>query len=340
MERTIEARRLSERAITAAGKNAGPWSLRASILASLRMTNVKWILCSLLLLGLLVCPLSRATAGEEDEMWGRSGAKPVPDGAKVTLETDRQEFFLGENILNFPEPIPELLRAMQSLHARGFTLDSGGLSGNAQIMLWFVWLQNEPGPRPARWMGLVEAFGSGSHYPLNEAVVRSIPSPMPPQCAKFVQGALANRDYGVCRAACEAAGKSGKKEFITPLLEIIETEPHDWLLRAASDAARQLGAGYELLEVWADRLNDETLHQIALDNLQTVFEGLPGMSGGRTDISRGERLELRTQWKAFLAEHAADLRAGKKLKLRDPAVSPALFGRARSFHFPDGTDWP
>ena len=151
---------------------------------------------------------------------------------------------------------------------------------------------------------------------------------------------MANRDYGVCRAACEVAGKSGRKEFIKPLLEIIATEPHDWLLRAASDAARDLGAGYDLLEVWADRLDNETLSPIALDYLQTVFEGLPGGWSGRTDLSRNERLELRKQWKAFLAGHAADIRAGKKFKLFDPAVPRALFGRARSFQRPDGTTWP
>ena len=647
MESITRISRLAERAVNAARMIARFWSLRAEILTSLGMANVKWVLCSLFFLGLLVCPLSPKAVGEEDNMWWGSGTKPVPDGAKVTLETDRQEFFLGENILvhfilentgtqpfeaefggdyrgssrhlrfkvtatdengnmaedpdpnpvcfgglggpcalkpgekfiaslplmryrrivkpgrytitvkhdcgwkeegdrkrpfgvttitlrmpdreqaekivaqmdklsddsntmwgektkdfadfrclcqavyleplmhrvqagnqralegigfmattqatealiglangadtklaldaaltlngrlpdpefkkelpsrgpfrfdametrrqmsakswddtfapqvrglavkflglketraigcgafmiqavgtpaeapvviaaldrvldpminprhdakdnilNFPEPIPELLRAMQSLHARGFTLNSGGLTGNAQIMLWFDWLKNEPGPRPARWLEMAEAFGTGSHYPLNEAVVRSIPSPMPPECAKFVEGALANRDYGVCRAACEVAGKSGRKEFIKPLLEIIETEPHEWLLRAAGDAACQLGAGYELLEIWADRLENETIYPIALDNLQTVFEGLPGGWSGRTDLGRSERLELRKQWKAFLAEHATDIRAGKKFKISDPAVRPALFGGARSFQLPDGTTWP
>jgi hypothetical protein len=246
-----------------------------------------------------------------------------------------------DNIVNFPEPIPELLWAMESLHRRGFTLDiAHGLSGDAQIMLWFEWVKEEPGPRPARWLEMAEAFGTGCHFPLNETVVRSIPDPMPPECAKLVHGALANRDYGVCRAACEVAGKSGRQEFIKPLLEIIATEPHEWLLRAASDAARRLGAGYELLETWADRLDNEGLEQLALDNLQTIFTGLPGQWSGRTDLGRGERLELRKQWRAFLAEHRAELRAGKKLRLRDPAVPPALFGRARAFQFPDGTSWP
>jgi hypothetical protein len=245
-----------------------------------------------------------------------------------------------DNILNYPESIPELLRAMRSLHSRGFTLDPGALSGNAQIMLWFEWLANEPGPRPPRWLEMSEAFGDGSHFPLNEAVVRSIPNPMPPECSKLVERALANRDYGVCRAACEVAGKSGRKEFIKPLLEIIATEPHEWLLRAAGEAASSLGARYDVLEIWADRLGDETLYPLALDNLQTVFEGLPHAWSGRTDLSRDERLELRRQWKTFLTAHAEDLRVGKKLRLTDPEVPPALFGRARSFRFPDGTMWP
>jgi hypothetical protein len=246
-----------------------------------------------------------------------------------------------DNILNLPEPLPELLRAMKMLHARGFNLNADGLSGNAQIMLWFDWLAGAPGPRPARWLEMAEAFGTGSHYPLNETVVRSIPSPMPPECAKFVAGALANADYGVCRAACEVAGKSGHKEFIQSLLEIVATEPHEWLFRASADAARGLGAGVELLDACADRLDDEHLYPSALDYLQKVFEGLPGGgSSGRTDLNRTERLELRKQWKAFLSAHNAEFRDGKRIKITDPAVPAALFGRARSFQLPNDTVWP
>lgn len=244
-----------------------------------------------------------------------------------------------DNILNLPEPLPELLRAMRMLHARGFNL-SEGLSGNAQIMLWFDWLAGEPGPRPPRWLEMAEAFGTGSRYPLNETVVRSIPSPMPPECAKFVAGALENADYGVCYAACEVAGKSGRKEFIQPLLEIVATEPHEWLFRASANAAYGLGAGFDLLEACADRLGDEHLYPVALDYLQHVFEGLPGGSSGRTDLTRAERQELRKQWKAFLAAHKAELRDGKRIRIPDPAVPAALFGRARSFRLPDGTEWP
>ncbi len=198
-------------------------------------------------------------------------------------------------------------------------------------MLWFSWLEHEPGPRPVRWLEMADAFGNGSHFPLNRTVVRSIPSPMPPECAKLVKRALADRDYGVCRAACEVAGKSGRKEFIKPLLEIIATEPHDWLLRAAGDAARELGAGYDLLETWANRLDNETLYPIALDNLQTVLEGLPGSYGGRTDLGRPERLELRKAWKSFLAAHDAEIRAARSSSIPTrQSLRPSSAARGRS----------
>jgi len=40
---------------------------------------------------------------------------------------------------------------------------------------------------------------------------------------------LADTDLGVCRAACELAGKSGHHDFRRPLLEIIATENHELL---------------------------------------------------------------------------------------------------------------
>ncbi len=233
------------------------------------------------------------------------------------------------NILNFPEPIPELLRAVDALHQRGLELDGGGLSGNAQIMVWFHWLENKPGSRPARWREMAEAFGDGNCYPLNETVVRSIPLPLPDDCVPLVQRALKNRDYGVCRAACEIAGRSGRQEFVAPLLAIAATEPHDWLLRSVGVALQELKAGFEAWEVWADRLVDETIYPIALDQLQVIFENVPGSYNGRTDLSREERLELRQHWRKFLAANAAELRAGKKYPLKE--VPPELFGKARTF---------
>ena len=245
-----------------------------------------------------------------------------------------------DNILNDPEPLPELLRAMAALHGRGYALDHG-LSGNAQILLYFTWLKGQKAPGNAHWEEYYDAWGTSSPYALREATVRSIPLPLPASCVPKVQKALDDKDLGVCRLACEAAGNSGDKQFLPALLEIIATEDHEWLLRSATGAARQLGAGFELMQTWVDRMGEEHLYPLALDSLQESLD-LPAVrsTNGRTDLSRGERLHLRAVWREFLTLHEAELRAGKRFKLDDPAVKPDLFGRARQFRFNDGKVWP
>lgn len=243
-----------------------------------------------------------------------------------------------DNILDFPQPVRELLRAMQALRSRGFALGES-VSGHAEILLYFEFLANESPPRPLNWRRMLDAFGSAGPYPIREAALRSIPQVLPQGCREYVMKRLADSDLGVCRAACTVAGNSGSRAFVKPLLEIIATEHHEWLLREANKAAQMLGTEFELLEVWAERLNDAHLYQIALDALQTVLN-VPSGYSGRSDLSRAERLELRKQWKEFLAQHAEEIRNGKRFKLSDPAVTPALVGRARSWRLPDGTSWP
>lgn len=244
-----------------------------------------------------------------------------------------------DDVLDFPAPIPELLRASAMLYARGYD-PKGHLSGNGEFLAYFSnWTKDTP-ERPAEWLNLVDVYGANGTYPVREAALKSIPVPLPDSCVKFVHRGLADQDLGVCMTACTIAGKSGRKEFLKPLLEIVATENEEWVLREAGNSALSLGGGYDLLETWTDRLTDENLFPLALDGLQTVLEGLPGGNSGRTDLTRAERLALRDAWKKFLADHAEELRSGKKFKYSDPAITSALFGRARAWQFPDGTDWP
>ena len=244
-----------------------------------------------------------------------------------------------DNIFNVPEPIPELRRALQSLESRGFTSGKNP-SGQAELFEYFSELAGKPAPRPSEWLRMLEVFGENCRYPTREAALHSIPQPVPPECYALIKSRLTDQDLGVCRVACKVAGETGKREFRKPLLEIIATENHDWLLREASNACFALGGGYELLTAWADRLGDEHLYPLALDNLAEVLEGLPGGWSTCSGLTRQERLELRRQWQMFLATHADELRQGKRFKVDDPAIKPALFGRARSWQFPDGRRWP
>lgn len=260
------------------------------------------------------------------------------DGALNPTVNPRQD--PKDNILDQPRPLRELISAMSALHGKGYMLQDGALNGEAQILLYFTWLADQPPPRSEHWLEMVQAFGPNSRFPTRVAILNSIPQPLPESCLEFVKSRLSDPDLGVCRTACTIAGKSGNKVFLKPLLEIIATEHHEWLLREATDAATRLGAGFDLYDTWAQRLAEEQLYGLALDSLQTLIEGLPGGWSGRTDLTRSERIELRNQWRNFLARHADEIRSGKRFKLADPALTPELFGRARSWQLPNGKSWP
>ncbi len=246
-----------------------------------------------------------------------------------------------DNILDLPPPLRELLRAMDTLRARGYA-SGEQLGGDAEILYYFHRLRDDPKPRPGRYGKLLDAFGTSSWFPIREAAVRSLPKPMPPDYRDFVLERLEDKDLGVCRAACTVAGASKDTAFLQPLLDIIATEQHEWLLREAGNAARELvpNTHLPLLEAWADRLADKTVYPLALDGLQSVLVVPSGSYSGRTDLPRAERLQLREAWKAFLVQNADAIRAGKRFEVSDPAVTPDLVGRARSWRLPDGTQWP
>jgi len=244
-----------------------------------------------------------------------------------------------DDILDFPDPLPELLRAALTLYERGCDPEKY-LSGHGQLLAYFSHWQKESPSRPQEWLELVDVFGQDATYPVREAALKSIPLPLPDSCIKFVNRGFDDQDLGVCMAACTIAGKSGRKEFLKRLIQIIATENNEWVLRAASDSALALGGGHDLLATWADRVGDQDIYDVALDYLQTVLEGLPGGYSGRTDLTRAERLAIRDAWKRFLTDHAEEIRSGKKFKYSASAVSSKLFGRARTWILPNGNEWP
>lgn len=242
----------------------------------------------------------------------------------------------NDNILDQPEGVRQLLNAMNVLHSHGYTIDEDHLSGQGAFLLYFTWLASQPPPRPGRWLELLNVFGENCRYPTRVAALNSIPQPVPDDCTAFVKARLTDDDLGVVRAACTVAGRSGNRDLLRPLLEIIATEHHEWLLREATDAAKKLGANFDLLDVWADRLTEEHICHLALDNLDTIVERKPDswLDQSGLTTSRGARIALRHEWKAFLAKHADEIRQGKKFKEDDPVLTPALIGRFRTTEAP------
>ena len=241
----------------------------------------------------------------------------------------------GDNILDLPPPLPDLLRVARILHKRGLMpgADPAGGTGALPTLLWSA-------VNPPACPKLTEAFASSRYFPVREAILRALPEVVPAACASLVLAALADEDLGVVRAACEGAGRSNDRAFVKPLLRIVATQRQVWLLRAAGDALLALNAGQEALGRWVALLPDKTLYPVALDYLEIVIDGLPGGHSGRTDLSPPERETLHEAWQSFLAKHAERIRQGKRFKIGDPALVPELFGRARSWDLPGGVVWP
>lgn len=244
-----------------------------------------------------------------------------------------------DNILDQPQPVRELVLGLKALKKRGYSMADTSLN-EAGLLAYFALLQDEAGPRPARWRRVVEVYGENARFPTRLEAVNSFPDPLPEDCVPLVKARLNDADLGVVRAACAVAGRSGNKDFTPQLIEIITTENHPWLLRAAANAAWQLGSREELRNAWVERLPDESLFDVALGYLEHVIDGPPRGSSGRTDLTRKERIALRDEWRRFLTEHADALRDGQKFKLGDPSLPRALFGRARTWKLSDGSFWP
>jgi hypothetical protein len=258
---------------------------------------------------------------------------------KQLLEGDIRPRRSVEDNLEWPEPLAALSAAANALREKGWVLPET-LNGNSEILLYFWQLSDSRIPRTRRSAEILDAYFVTSHWQMREAAVHAIPEKIDERSAAKLSTALDDQDYGVVRAACRRAGRSGRKEFAQRLLNIVLAENNRALVVAASEAADALGASGQLLDAWADRLVDSTLWRDALDFLQNHTIAWKQGYGGRTDLSREERVELRMHWRAFLEKHRDSVAAGKLFELGDPAVVAGMFGRARQFTFPDGAQWP
>lgn len=255
-------------------------------------------------------------------------------GATQTVR-DRRE----SDILNAPEPLPELFRAMQMLHQRGY--EPGPTpKGKTQACVSFQWLAGRPGPRTAEWEKAFERFRDDESFVLREAALRSIPQPVPEKDVPAVMKGLTDRDLGVARAACEVAGKSGDPRFVEPLLKIIATASHEWLLNAATNALYDLNVRYELYTAWVARMAEDGMLDLSFRALEGVVADRTSGGSGSTNLPPGELLAIQRAWRSFLTKHEQELREGRKFKLGGPELTPELYGHAHSFWLADGKQWP
>ncbi len=212
------------------------------------------------------------------------------------------------NILDAPSPANGLIWSLDALRREGWRTDGSG--GTAIILAHFRQLADPNIPRPAdsaRWKQSVHAFISQNPPTLRMGALEAIPVQprMEDEWVEPVMKALDDKDWGVIRIACEVAGKSGRKEFIKPLVQIVETIPHFFVQNAAHNAALALGVGSELWLAQCQMILVQDQMTSALSNLVVGTIELPKSNdgGGNSNFTRDQRFAIRDAWVGFIREN-------------------------------------
>lgn len=267
-------------------------------------------------------------------------ARAVLESMHATLQTWTVRDKPEDNILNAPGAGDSLIAALAGLRERGYR--SPGNGGVEVIMARFLELADPQIPRREGWEQLLGAFFSQNPPMLREAAVRALPQPPTGEWEKLLLDALNDRDRGVMREACRAAGTSGNPVFVTPLANIVRTEQQRWVVSEGSQALTALGAHWEATEAWIERLSDENLWFEAMRFLVEKLEhpkSEGGSSGNRP--TREGRVALRRKWEQFFSgnERQALVQAGKPVPIT-PEEARDLLGRSFSISLEGGKSWP
>ena len=256
----------------------------------------------------------------------------------------------GANVLDPPPPLRSLIAAIDALRGRGWSLGPNTAGGTAVILAQFRELADPALPRPAtdRWKQALLAFSDANPPTFRQNAILAIPTPVSDEFAPALMKALEDKDWGVLRAACEVAGKSGRSAFIRPLCQIVETTHETFVQSAASSSAFALGARVQLWNAWCEVVTDQDFMSDALRQLALgTIDIKSGSSGGNSNFTREERFAIRDAWREFIRKNGERLARGERVPTGDPSVSLALTGSdispqnpAVRFQLADDKHWP
>ncbi|MFN0126487.1 MAG: HEAT repeat domain-containing protein [Verrucomicrobiales bacterium] len=290
-----------------------------------------------------------------DLIAARGGADEAPlvlESLQRALEIYRQpRSGPGANVLDPPGAQRQLIGALDALRARGWRVDFLG-GGTAKLIAQFRQFGDNSIPHASDDAYIERSFTWVENGPavLKENALRALPMTAD-YAVKPLRSALDDQDWGVVRAACEAAGRSERKEFIPQLCQVVESIHETFVQAAAHEAAVALGAKLPLWEAWTEVVTDQSCMVRALQHLCIGTLEIPGdgSMGGNSHSTREERFAIRDAWRAFLMKHRERLDEGKRVPLNDPFITPALTGsgfasrpagHAVTFSLSDGTQWP
>lgn len=253
------------------------------------------------------------------------------------LEGSQPRRDVRDNILGPPAPVPALLRAARMLAKRGAPVPADPASPG-QVAIYLDAIATHANYRPQGWQSRCAQWATHPVPAIRAMAVGALPTSLPPEMSAILVKSFTDEDLGVQMAACDLAAKTKDPAFSKPVLALVSTARHEWVVNYAHNAAVAIGARAEACEIWAARLTEPDMLIPAITRLASIVEH--GGSSVNSNVARDEVLAIQRQWQAFLTAHKRDVASGKVYQIGDPDLAPELFGRVYRFSQRNGPEWP
>jgi hypothetical protein len=219
----------------------------------------------------------------------------------------------------YPRPrgaMQELMRATDVMVSIGYVPPAAPATpGDAA--LWLTAFGK--GARPENWRTTMRSLLDHRIPYIRELALQRLPDDAPAELLAAVGPALQHTDLDLQMAALDAISRLKLPGYEPRLKEIVRSATDFMLFNCASNALSATAGPVALYQLMTERLNEPDMFNRAMSTLLYGTLQVAGAGGG--PVSEDVRQSLATRWQAFLETHRADIAAGKRFPLDDPAVA-------------------
>lgn len=256
---------------------------------------------------------------------------------KTGLKTEERNIYYSRRAVCW-----RLDDALERLIERGASVPNEP-SSPGETMLFLAGLRTDPEFRPDDWIETCDVALKSQVAYVQERALESLPTPFPAELHQHLPVLLRSNQHEVATAACRVIGRDKLTQFRKPVLSTLHRAKDDWLFGAASQAAIEIGAEQERLEILVSRLDERGMLFLCLNALKTIFDNVGG-GGWNTNIDvAAEAKRIKPKWEKLLVDQAEFLQSGKRFTLPSPDISADMFPEQFTMTVTVGTKsrlWP
>ena len=219
----------------------------------------------------------------------------------------------------YPRPrgaMQELMRAADVLLTVGYVPPAAPATPG-EATLWLTAFGK--GARPQNWQTTMRTLLEHRIPYVRELALNWLPDPAPPDLLTAVGPALQHSDVDLQIAALKTVTRLKLGEHRQQASALCRSTTDSMFLSFACNAVHATAGRVAVYEIMAARLVEPAMFSNALSWLFGALE-IAG-HGGSSDLSVDVKADLSQRWTSFIQSHRAELDAGKRFSVDDPAVA-------------------